>query len=183
MDRLAEPDIERIARRLRLVPLTIAGAASGADVAALNGMTDDALVAQLIQRRLVLAEIARYSPPDPTAAQVAARRASWEATLPAGANVSAAITAVGLREPALAAWLRDDLRIAAYLDQRFTAAAQPTRAQAQAYFREHPTEFASTDFAKVETDVRKKLAADRRATRIREWIDALVQRAEIRRLS
>lgn len=176
----------RAARRLRLVPLSIALPTTTADAAgaarALEGLTDDALVTQVIQRRLVLTEIARYSPSDPTTEQMAARRVVWESTLPAGTNVASVLAAVGMREPALAAWLRDDLRIAAYLDQRFTAAAQPTRAQAQAYFRDHPSEFSSTDFTKVEADVRRRLAADRRAARIREWVDALVQRAEIRRL-
>jgi hypothetical protein len=175
----------RVVRVLRLVPLvTSAGTAAPAPAAitAMLALGDDALVTQVIERRLVLAEIARYAPPEPTAEQITARRAAWSASLAPGTDVAQALRHAGLREPALAAWLRDDQRITAYLDQRFTAAAQPTRAQAQAYFRDHSSEFTSSDFTKVEADVRKKLAADRRAQRIREWIDQLVQRAEIRRL-
>jgi len=96
------------------------------------------------------------------------------------------LASVGMRDAALAAWLRDDLRIAAYLDQRFTAAAQPTRDQALAFFRNHESDFAVAgtvpDFATVEAEVRRRVAADRRATRIREWIESLKQRAEIRRI-
>jgi hypothetical protein len=163
----------RAARRLRLVP----SAAS---------MDDEALLTSLIERRLILAEVARYAPAEPSADQLAAHRREWAATLPAGVPLPKLLESVGLRDTALAAWLRNDLRIAAYLDQRFTAAAQPTREQALAYFREHESEFALAGvvpvFADVEAAVRKRVAAERRATRIREWIDSLRQRAEIRRI-
>lgn len=171
-DLVTQSDL-RAARRLKLI--------SG--VAALD---DDTLLARLIERRLMLAEVSRYAPVEPTAEQIAARRTAWIASLPPGTDVSAALAAAGMREPALAAWLRDDLRMAAYIDQRFTAAAQPTREQALAYFREHEAEFrvagATPEFATVEPEVRRRLAADRRATRIKEWTDSLKQRAEIRLL-
>ncbi len=163
----------RAARRLRLVP----SAAS---------MDEDALLTSLIERRLILAEVARYAPAEPGADQLAAHRREWVATLPAGASLPNLHVGVGMRDAALTAWLRDDLRIAAYLDQRFTAAAQPTREQALAYFQEHGADFAVAGtvpaFADVEAVVRKRVAADRRATRIREWIESLKQRAEIRRI-
>ena len=187
-DVVTQSDV-RAVRRLRLVPLVTnvapgaVGASAPPTVGALLAAPDDALLTQVIERRLVLAEIARYAPPEPTAEQIAARRAAWAASFPSNTDLAAALRAAGVREAALAAWLRDDIRIAAYLEQRFAAVAQPTRAQAQAYFREHAAEFSSTDFAKVEADVRKNLAADRRAARIGEWIDALVQRAEIRKVS
>lgn len=163
----------RAARRLRLLP----GVAS---------MDDERLVTQLIERRLVLTEIARYAPAEPATEQMAARRRAWTAGLPPGTDVPKALESVGLREMSLTNWLRDDLRIAAYLDQRFTAAAQPTREQALAYFALHEADFAvggvTPQFSTVEADVRRRVAADRRATRIRDWIESLRQRAEIRRL-
>ena len=163
----------RAARRLRLLP----GVAS---------MDDETLVGQLIERRLVLAEVARYAPAEPTAEQMAARRRAWAAGLPAGADVPKLLLSVGMREASLTSWLRDDQRIASYLDQRFTAAAQPTREQALAYFALHEADFAVggviPQFSTVEADVRRRVAADRRATRIREWIESLKQRAEIRRI-
>jgi len=171
-DVVTQSDV-RAARRLGLV----AQAAS---------MDDDALVTRLMERRLMLLEVARYAPVEPTADQIAARRSAWVATLPAGADVTTTLSGAGMRESGLMAWLRDDLRIAAYIDQRFTAAAQPTREQALAYFREHEADFAvagtTPEFASVEADVRRRVAADRRAARIREWTDALKQRAEIRRI-
>ncbi len=163
----------RAARQLRLLP----GVAT---------IDDEALVTQLIERRLIVAELARYAPAEPTAEQMTSRRQSWASTLPAGTNVPAALGGVGMRETTLMAWLRDDLRIAAYLDQRFTAAAQPTREQALTYFREHESLFVVggvlPEFSAVEADVRRRVAADRRAARIRDWIESLKQRAEIRRI-
>lgn len=162
----------RAARRLRLIP----GAAT---------LDDDGVVTQLIERKLMLAELARYAPTEPTVEQITARRLAWAQSLPAGTDVPKAIEAAGLRESTLMAWLRDDQRIATYLDQRFTAAAQPTREQALTYFREHEAEFSTggvtPEFSTVEAEVRRRVAAARRAARIREWIDAITLRAEIRR--
>ena len=166
----------RAARRLMLVPL----AASGDD------RGDDGVVGLLIERRLMLAEVARYAPVEPTTEQIAAKRATWTGALPAGTDVASTLASVGMSEAMLVAWFRNDLRLAGYLDQRFTAAAQPTREQALTYFREHEQDFAvagaTLEFATIEAAVRRRVAADRRAARIREWIESLKARAEIRRI-
>jgi hypothetical protein len=155
-------------------------------VAGTEAMTDDQLLDVLIERRLTIAEVARYTAAEPPAAEVEARRKAWEASQPPATSTAAALAAVGMRDAALTAWFRDDVRLAAYLDQRFTAAAQPTRQQAQAYFQEHQSEFAVNGaiplFATVEAEVRRRVAAERRATRIRDWVQSLKQRAEIRRM-
>lgn len=164
----------RAARGLRLLP-------------GIAAMDDAAAIDALIDRRLLVAEVARYAAPDPAAEALSARRRTWEAGLPPGTDIARTLDITGMREAALTAWLRDDVRIAAHIDQRFTAAAQPTREQALTYFREHPDEFAvngvTPDFAAVEAAVRRKLAADRRAARIAEWMATLRSRAEIRKLS
>lgn len=164
----------RAARGLRLVP----GIEAMADAAALDA---------LIDRRLLVAEVARYSAPDPSPDALAARRRAWTASLPAGTDAARALAQAGVDEAVLTKWLRDDLKVTAYIDQRFTAAAQPTREQALAYYREHLDEFAvngaTPEFAAVEAAVRRKLAGDRRAARIAEWMALLRARAEIRKLS
>lgn len=148
--------------------------------------TDDQLVDRMIERRLMIAEVARYTPAEPKPEQIAARRQAWEASLPSGTDIPATLHAVGMRPEALDERFRDDLRISTYLDQRFNAAAQPTRQQAQAYFQAHRDEFtvngATPPFADIEADVRTRVARERRETRIREWIESLKARAEIRRL-
>jgi hypothetical protein len=163
----------RAARQLKLI--------DGVDA-----MNDDQLLDALIERRLTIAEVARYTSAAPPAADIEARRKAWEAALPRGTTASAALAMVGMRAAALTEWFRDDLRLAAYLDQRFTAAAQPTRQQAIAYFQAHTADFAvngvAPTFESVEPEVRRRVAAERRATRIKDWIAGLKQRAEIRRL-
>jgi hypothetical protein len=162
----------RAARQLKLI--------AGADA-----LSDDKLLDALIERRLTVNEVGRYTSAEPRAADIAARRSSWEASLPRGVTAAAALATVGMRDAALTAWFRDELRLAAYLDQRFTAVAQPTRQQAIAYFQQHAADFAvggvTPEFAAVEPEVRRRVAAERRATRIREWVDSLKQRAEIRK--
>lgn len=164
----------RAGRQLRLI--------AGADA-----MSDVQLLDALIERRLTVAEVGRYTAAQPSTADVAARQRAWESSLPRGITAASALASVGMREAAVTAWFRDDLRLAAYLDQRFTAAAQPTRQQALAYFQAHTADFATNgvtpEFASVEPEVRRRVAAERRATRIRDWVESLKQRAEIRRLS
>jgi hypothetical protein len=163
----------RAARQLKLI--------AGSDT-----MTDDQLLDAVIERRLTIAEVARYTAAEPPAADVDARRKTWDASLPRGTTAAAALAAAGMRAEALAAWFRDDARLAAYLEQRFNAAAQPTRQQAMAYFQQHAADFAVggivPQFESVEPEVRRRVAADRRATRIRDWVQSLKQRAEIRKL-
>lgn len=155
-------------------------------IAGADRLTDEQLLDALIERRLTINEVARYTPAEPAATAVAARRAEWEASLARGVTPAAALATVGMREAALMDWFRADLRLAAYLDQRFTAAAQPTRQQAQAYFQQHAADFTvnglTPPFADVEPEVRRRVAAERRAARIHDWIESLKQRAEIRRL-
>lgn len=190
MNPLAQGNVlDRILAIVNGDPVTLSDVRAARQLGLMPGaqaMTDDQLVDALIERRLTMAEVARYSPAEPPAADVSARRRAWEAALPPGADVNARLAAVGMREPALVAWFRDDLKLAAYLDQRFTAAAQPTRQQALAYFQGHTADFAVNgvipEFASVEPDVRRRVAADRRATRIHDWIESLRQRAEIRHL-
>jgi hypothetical protein len=92
--------------------------------AAAAGASDPvrAVLNALIDRELVLAEVERYAPPEPApdaidrdVARVRSRFATAEA-------FAAALARCGLTEKDLREILRQDLRIAAYLDQRFTAA-------------------------------------------------------------
>ncbi len=80
-----------------------------------------ALVERLIDRELMLREAERYAPPEPAEADVEARLMAAE-TRAGGADALAATLGAGGFTPArLRAWVRDDLRLAAYLRQRFVA--------------------------------------------------------------
>lgn len=103
----------RAARALKLVP--------GDD-------TDEAIVRQLVERRLVVAELRRFQVPDAPAETVAARVRSWSAAL--GADPAAVFARVGVGEEFVSRWLNDDLRRDSYLTQRFAALPADRRAEA-----------------------------------------------------
>ena len=155
----------------------------------LDVTTDAAVLEHLIDRRLELGDAARYPVPDPSAADVAARRERWAASLGAAGtavNLSALLQDAGMTETALGGWFRDDARIEALENQRFTG-APATRDEVLAYVREHPANFAQPDGRLADVDdpavqakARSEIAAARRATAVAAWIDSLRKRAIIR---
>ena len=144
----------RDAMRLRLLD----PAGPLAPMSDLPGATDEEkALERLIIRRLVLAEVARYSQAPPPAADV-------EAALKDRAD----------RDPALVAFVSDTLRINRYIEQRFTAAAQPTREEARAAYK------GTAPFETVEEQARRQLAEQRRLAMVRDWIRGLRDRAQVR---
>lgn len=90
---------------------------------------DRAVLAQLIDRALILDEVERYAPPEPSVdaldrafAEVRGRFSSAEA-------FTAAMDRAGFDEKQLRAILRQNLRIKTYLDQRFSGET-PERGEA-----------------------------------------------------
>jgi hypothetical protein len=82
----------------------------------------------LIDRELILAEVERYAPAEPPTDAVDREVMRVRSGFPTADAFAAALAHAGLTDNALRARLRDNLRIAAYLDQRFAAAQ--TRRQA-----------------------------------------------------
>ena len=91
--------------------------------------TADASVATeaLVQRALILREVERYAPPEPDSAKMQERIARISERVDSQ-QLADALAGGGFTQTRLRAWVRDDLRIAAYLDQRF-AADGPERRQ------------------------------------------------------
>lgn len=107
----------RLARALRLVPET--GAAD----------PDRAVLGALIDRALMLDEVDRYAPPEPSAADI--DRAFNEVRDRVGSlsALTAILSSAGLEERELRELLRHNLRIRSYLTQRFSGDT-PDRVQA-----------------------------------------------------
>lgn len=80
-----------------------------------------AVLSQLTDRALVLAEVNRFAPPEPTAAALDEALASVSARFASAAAFEAVLARLGIDRPFVRELLREDLRIRAYLDQRFTA--------------------------------------------------------------
>jgi hypothetical protein len=77
---------------------------------------------RLIERTLVLREVRRYAPTEPAPEIVDKAVDAARARLP-GASLKEQLDAGGLSESWFRAWIRDDLRMANYLAQRFAAGA------------------------------------------------------------
>lgn len=80
-----------------------------------------AVLSQLIDRALVLDEVNRFAPPEPAASTIDDALAAVVATAASPAAFDAMLARLGIDRPFVRDLLREDLRIRAYLDQRFTA--------------------------------------------------------------
>src|SRR5262249_26396776 len=86
------------------------------------------ILSRLIDRSLILAEVDRYAPPGPAADAISGELEAVRAGLATSEALAAALARVGLDEPHLRETLRENLRIRAYVAQRF-AADTPERRQ------------------------------------------------------
>jgi len=118
---------------------------------------------ELVDRMLMLSEVRRVAPPDPAPAAVQARLARMRGRFATSAALERALAASGLEESALAVFAADDARLTAYIDDRFSAAAQPTDAELR---------------QTAEAD-RERLVATRKQALVNAWIAELRRRAEI----
>jgi hypothetical protein len=79
-----------------------------------------AVLTKLIDRELVLAEVDRYAPPEPTAEAVDRELQRVRQRFPSPDAFDSALARSGIDDTHLRETLRQDLRMRAYLDQRFS---------------------------------------------------------------
>jgi hypothetical protein len=142
---------------------------------------EQAAIDRLVDRQLVLTEVARFAPPEPSAAAVAREVAAM--TMRTGGRLAAIMETAGLDEGRLRDIARDTLRIEAYLTQRFGPTAQLTEEEVLQYYRMHPDEFTRggrlMPFAEADDLARDRAAGERRATTVAQWMRDLRGRADI----
>jgi SurA-like protein len=109
----------------QLITLTDVTAATDLGLQTPDGAADPvrAVLNKLIDRELVLAEVDRYAPAEPTTEAVSAEIARVRQRFASAADFDAALARSGIDEAHLRETLRQDLRMRAYLDQRFSANA------------------------------------------------------------
>ena len=140
-------------------------------------------LAALIDRELMLAEANRYAAPAPDPAAVERRLAvirtrfasedDWKAAL-----ASSAMTIERLRDT-----VRDNLRIEAYVEQLFSAPAQPTDEEVARYYEQHRAEFVR-DGRQLSLDdardpARERATAARRQALVASWLARLWERTTV----
>jgi len=134
----------------------------------------------LIERRLILEEVDRYAPPDPPEAEIDRQIADIRTR--AGARFDPVLAESGISVDQLRRHVRDDLRMAAYLQQRF-GTMQPSDDEIAQYYRDHQAGFMRNGIVApledVRDAVRAELIAERRSATIRDWIAGLRRRANV----
>ena len=150
-----------------------------------GGDPTDEILSQLIDRRLVLEEVERYAPAEPDAATVAARIAAVQRQAGGPAGFDAHLAVLGVDAAWLEQWVRDDLRIRAYIEQRFAGAMEATDDEIENYFRQHASEFVRNGqplpSAEAQSIARQRVMAARRQALSDEWLSGLRKRAAITR--
>ena len=135
----------------------------------------------LVDRWLMLHEVARFAPAEPASAAVEAQLAVVRDRAGDEAAVARALAASGREASFLTTWVRDDLRIAAYLQQRFASTGAPAEADIAAYLRTHASEFAAAglDGEAATATARTRLADERRRELVDDWLDELRRRTPV----
>ncbi|HXD19883.1 MAG TPA: hypothetical protein VN654_22875 [Vicinamibacterales bacterium] len=135
----------------------------------------------MIDRQLELTEVQRFPPPEPDAAAVAREAARLK--MNAGARLPALMQSTGLTEERISDIARDNLRIAAYLDQRFGTIVQVSDEDVASYYRTHEAEFTrggdTIPFEEAEPTARQRASNERRRATVEQWIRDLRSRTDV----
>jgi hypothetical protein len=109
----------------QLITLTDVTAATDLGLQSTEGAADPvrAVLDKLIDRELVLAEVERYAPAEPTTEAVDREVERVRQRFPTARAFDAALERSGIDQQHLRETLREDLRVRAYLDQRFSTAS------------------------------------------------------------
>lgn len=138
---------------------------------------------QVIDRQLELTEVQRFPPPEPDRASI--DREAARLKMNGGARLPALMQSTGLTEQRIADIARDNLRIAAYLDQRFGTIVQVSDDEVAAYYRTHEAEFTrggdAISFEEAEPMARQRVSNERRRATVEQWIRDLRSRADVAR--
>ena len=178
----AQQLLDRIVARVNGAAITLTDVNAAIALGIVGGSGGQAsAIQQLIDRQLVLAEVARFLPPEPPANAVAIEAGSL--TTNVGQKLPELMAATGIDEARIRDVARENLRIQAYLNQRFGTTTQLTEEEVAQYYRIHPEEFTRggtlMPFAEAEPLARERAAAERRATTVANWMRDLRGRAEI----
>lgn len=138
---------------------------------------------RLVERRLMLLEVDRYGPPEPDRVEIDAQMAEIDQRFASGQQLDAILREVGLSVGQLRLHVRDELRLDAYLKQRFASTFQATEQEVVRYYQDHQADFTVggrvLPFSDVREHARQAVIEQRRVAAIREWMAGLRRRTEV----
>jgi hypothetical protein len=142
-----------------------------------------AALQRLIDRRLMLAEVDRYAPPEPAPAAVDAAMAAIERRYKDTLEMEIALNQSAMSREDLRRYVRDGLRLEAYFQQRFSTVVQPSEDDVLGYYRDHAAEFTVAGKLQPLDSVREAArTAVIRAQRegfVRQWVEGLRRRGSV----
>jgi len=142
--------------------------------------SDDA-VEQMVQRALLVEEVNRFPPPEPTAEAIESELARLRTR--AGVSCDEVERTTGLTPDNVRLLARDRLRIQGYIDERFGLTVPLTDEQVLQYYRAHPEEFTTngqlTPFERAQGLVRERASLEQRQRTISQWLRDLRARADV----
>ena len=180
----AQQLLDRIVARVngRFVTLTDLRAAVALGVVDVSEDVDElAAIGPLVDRHLILSEVERFAPPEPAAAAISQEAAILTAGV--GPRLDAMMASTGIDDVGIRGIARDNLRIRAYLDQRFGTAEQLTEGEVARYYQIHPDEFTRDGtlmpFTQAEPLARQRAGSERRASIVAQWTSDLRARGDV----
>jgi hypothetical protein len=132
-------------------------------------------VERLVTRELMHIEVERLAvvAPIPAAVDERLERARQRAGGPGAFTL--ALESLGLTEQQAREWVADDLRIDVYVDQRFTAPAQPTDVEVAAAARLDAREPSPDELR----EARRRLVQARRTALVADWLTGIRERTSV----
>lgn len=182
---VAQQLLDRIVARVNGYAITLTDVNAAVELGVVDAPAGEdrqaAATQRLIERQLVLDEVARFAPPEPDAATVDHEVARMIGRV--GPRLAAVMASTGVDDSRIREMARDTLRIQAYLDQRFGTTVQVSAEEVVQYYRAHPEEFTRSGtlmpFEEAEPSARQRAAAARHAATIAQWLRDLRARAEV----
>ena len=180
----AQQLLDRVLARVDGAPITLTDvqAAIGLGIIAVGSGDPIAQgTQQMLDRQLELTEVQRFPPPEPSLDVVARETARLK--MNAGPRLPMLMQSTGLTDERITDLARDNLRIAAYLDQRFGTTVQVSDEEVAAYYRAHEAEFTNSSgtvpYEDAEPIARQRASSERRRAIVSQWIRDLRSRADV----
>lgn len=179
----AQQPLDKLLARIGTTAITLTDvqAAVGLGLIDATSPTDPEALNQLIDRELMLSEVSRFPPPEPSAAAIEQQVQMMR--MHAGANLEGLMRSTGLDEMQLRELARDTVRIQSYIVQRFGTTRQVSDDDVRHYYDEHQAEFTRNGqvipFEDAEAEARKRAAAARLREAIAQWVGDLRMRSEV----
>ena len=129
--------------------------------------TDADGIERLLTRELMRLEVERLAVPAPIEPAIDERLGRAVQRIGSTDAWARALQGLGLTEAAARAWVADDIRIDVYVDQRFTAAAQPTDVEVS---QEAGTPGGRPPTPEQLVEARRRLITRRRAALVADWL-------------